>query len=269
MASDYGIHGRGVAAPGSNVVQSTRLKKSYDAKKFTVTSSSYDYNVASNNTTMFRSDNPQDSTYSSTRGYDGGRRHFFRINSDNDFWLKFNAVTNDAIKIEAADCPFVCYVEEANNIFLRSSATTTAQVQVIDTVEDSAGSLNNKYFYLYANNNSTGVETRIGVWFNVNSAGTQPTDSTVDQWTSVALSTGDSANTVATALEAAIEAITVGGTDAFTSSVSTNHVTITHNSTFGGAQPNAADSATPTGFTFNTPSTEGAGSALAIDLFMV
>lgn len=271
--SSKGLHGR--SSPWDDQekgIVSTRLKQHDDGGSFTVASSAYDHNVATSHS-YFRSDAVSDSTYS-TAGYDGGFRHFLRIKSDNDFIIKFDSASNRGYKIAAADTPFECVTREFNNIFLRSAATTTAQVQHIHTVADVDGSLNNTYFYLYCGNNSLGTDRTIGVWMNVNSLGVQPTDSAVDAWVVVALATDATDAEVGTAVEAAIEAITVPvvgvNTDAFASSVSTADITVTHNATFGGAQKNAADSAAaPTGFTFDTPTTEGAGAALAISLFMV
>lgn len=270
-----GIVGRATSFSGvEDRVVSTRLKPHDDGGTFTVAATAYDHNVSSTNG-FFRSDRPTDSTYNATLGYDGGYRHFVRIKADNDFFLKFDSISNKSHKIEAGDTPIELVVRECNNIFLRSAGTTTAQVQRIDTVADSSGSLNNKYFYIYASSTATGYEETIGVWLNVNSAGTQPTDSLVTQWVPVAIATNETANNVAVAVEAAIEAILVPvstGADAFSSSVSTNQVTVTWQSAnnFSGPQRNAADStAAPTGFTFNTPSQEGTGSAVAISLFMV
>lgn len=271
MASK-GIHGRSATqSAGQDNVIASRLKPHDDGITFTVASSTFDHNVATSNL-CFRSDDPIDSTYNATTGYDGGYRHYLRIKSDNDFLIKFSSTSNRSHLIASEDTPFELVNREFNNLYLRSAATTTQQVQHIHTVADVASSLNNKYFYLYCSNNSTGYDEIIGVWINVGAAGTQPTDSLVTQWVSVAISANATAGTVGTAVEAAIEAIKVpaGDTDAFTSSVSTDDITVTHNATFGGAQRNAADStAAPTGFTFDTPTTEGAGAALSINLFMI
>lgn len=265
-----GIHGRasGFSGVDKNVI-SCRLKPHDDGGIFTVVSTAYDHNVATANG-FFRSDSQADATYHARYGYDGGARQFLRLTPTGDCFVKFGSVDDRSHKV-SADTTLELAGRDFQNIFLRSAGGTAAQVQRIDTVADVSGSLNNKYFIMYVANNTTGHEERIGVWFNVNSAGTQPTNTNVDQWAVVALSTNATANQVATALEAVIEAITVQSTDAFSSSVSTNQVTVTWNATFTGSQRDAADSSgsTATGFTFNTPSTNGAGTAFDVTLFMI
>ena len=268
-----GIHGRSSPYSGSeDTIICTRLKPNDDGGSFTVASTAFDHDVATSND-FFRSEDPVDTaTFDAVKGYDGGYRHYMRIFSDNDFFIKFGSTSDKSHKILAANTPFELVNREFKNIYLRSATATTPQVQHVHTVADSSGSLNNTYFYLYASNATTGYDEVLGVWFNVSSGGTQPTDALVTQWIAVAIATNDTAATVGTATEAAIEAIAVpaGGTDAFTSSVATADITITHNAAFSGAQGNAADStAAATGFTFDAPTTEGDGAALAIDLLMI
>lgn len=84
----------------------------------------------------------------------------------------------------------------------------------ITTVADTAGSLNNKYFYM------SSPITDYYVWYNVNSAGTDPAivGKTGIQ---VAVATGATANTVASTTNTSINSLS-----AFSSTVSANVVTI-------------------------------------------
>lgn len=96
-----------------------------------------------------------------------------------------------------------------------------AEVSTVTTVADSAGSLNNKYFYLSAAENAT----LYYVWINVNSAGSDPAISG-RTGVQVAVATGASANTVASAIQVAVDALAD-----FTASVVANAVTITNAAT--------------------------------------
>lgn len=108
----------------------------------------------------------------------------------------------------------------ATNIRVEPSIVTyganTAQVQTITTVADSSGSLNSRYFFLYAADG-----TKRYVWLNVNSAGVDPAPAGFTE-VEVALSTSATAAAVATALQTAID-----GLDDFTATVSGNVVTVT------------------------------------------
>lgn len=85
-------------------------------------------------------------------------------------------------------------------------SSETAQVATITTVADSSGSLNNKLFFIVGKNPTTKALVKYVVWLNVNSAGTDPS---IPGWTSVpvAVATGDSANTVADLVAAALDAL--------------------------------------------------------------
>jgi len=88
--------------------------------------------------------------------------------------------------------------------FLRVVYTPTgAGVQTITCVADVAGSLNNKYFLLETANGAQ----KYAVWFNVSAGGSAPT---VPGYTAaeVAISTGDTAADVATALGTALALLT-------------------------------------------------------------
>lgn len=86
----------------------------------------------------------------------------------------------------------------------------------VTTVADVAGSLNNKYFLMASANNVT----QYYVWFNVSSGGTDPSLSNKDG-IEVTISTGATANAVATALQTAVNASV-----AFDASVLSNVVTV-------------------------------------------
>lgn len=81
------------------------------------------------------------------------------------------------------------------------SSAGVAEVFTILCVADVAGSLNNKVFFVYGESGAG-----YAVWFNVNSAGTDPS---IPGFTSVpvALATGATANDVADAVYAALDAL--------------------------------------------------------------
>lgn len=104
---------------------------------------------------------------------------------------------------------------------------SVAQVEKIICHADVSSSLNNKYFYLYV------AGAKHYFWFNVASGGTDPAPAGATGH-AVAISANASASTVATALEAVIEA--VSGLD---STASNNEITVTH--TASGYQSSAVD----------------------------
>lgn len=123
--------------------------------------------------------------------------------------------------------------------------TDTAQISTVTTIADTAGSLNNDYFFLYEPDG-----TGHYFWFDVSSGGSDPalagfTAHEVD------ITTGDTANAVATALQAVVNAV-----DGFGAAVSTNVVTITNADTGYAQGPHDGNS----GFTFAI-STEGNSAA--------
>jgi hypothetical protein len=91
------------------------------------------------------------------------------------------------------------------------------QVQTITTVKDTAGSLNNKYFFI---SDAEAVPTNYYVWFNVGAAGADPT---IAGYTAapVAIAEGATAEAVATALKDVLH-----GLAGFTATVSSNVVTV-------------------------------------------
>lgn len=116
---------------------------------------------------------------------------------------------------------------------------SAAGVQTVTTIADVAGSLNNKYFLL--NSASSGVQYY--VWFNVSSGGTDPMVAN-KTGVEVDISTNANANTVATAVAAAIDALAE-----FASTASSAIVTVT-NSAAGNFVPASDSVPAPTGFAF-------------------
>lgn len=121
--------------------------------------------------------------------------------------------------------------------------TGRKQVQTVTAVADIAGSLNNKYYLTSSVNTVSKAQKNFYVWFNVSAGGTDPalpgkTGVEVD------ISTGDSANTVATAIRGALNALTNDfvATGAGAAVIETNVAC--------GLVTAAADGAAPTGFAF-------------------
>lgn len=121
------------------------------------------------------------------------------------------------------------------------SSSGVAEVTSITTVADSAGSLNNKVFFIYG---ASGVG--YAVWFNVNSAGTDPS---IPGFTSVAvaLATNASANDVADGLYAALDALS----DFTSPNPAANVVVVTNAAAGARTAPDAGNS----GFTISVTTT--------------
>lgn len=121
------------------------------------------------------------------------------------------------------------------------SSGGTAEVTSITTVADSGGSLNNKVFFIYG---ASGVG--YAVWLNVNSAGTDPS---IPGFTSVAvaLATGATANDVADAVAAALDALS----DFAAPNPAANVITCTHSAAGARTAPDAGNS----GFTISVTTT--------------
>lgn len=113
----------------------------------------------------------------------------------------------------------------------------TPEVTDITTNADSGGSLNETWFSIYA------PRAEVYVWYNVDDTGQDPNPLGYDGGVEVPISSGDTADTVASATAQA-----VGQVIAFSTSVSSNVVTVTNNE--GGNIPDATDN--NTGFSFST-----------------
>lgn len=116
----------------------------------------------------------------------------------------------------------------------------TRQVQTVSTVADVAGSLNSKFFTFYDGGNAHGYY----VWYNINAAGVDPAPAGLTG-IAVAGATAASANTLATATRAAINAVSGIGVVA---SGATNAVILTNSSP--GTATAAANGAASPGFSY-------------------
>jgi hypothetical protein len=253
---------------------STRMKYGKgDGGIFQVGVNSHDYSVNGNRSDIFAPYSTQNvpsngsSRTGDTRfGYGKGRRHRVLIAADVDFIVKVNSKLAKPLRWQASTLslpPLELIISEVHDLFFRASSGVDAQVQVIDTVAASALS-GGEYFKLPATN-STFQDKVFGIYIVKDGVGDEPTDSDVSDWVSLAIVAADTNANVATKLD------TLLGTSPFsgylTSGVASNNVTVTHAVT--GAMTNASDGTSGTGFTFNTPSTNGAASAaLNIDLLM-
>lgn len=112
----------------------------------------------------------------------------------------------------------------------------TAEVTDVTTVADVADSLNNTYFNLYSARDVTAYY----VWYNTG-AGVDPAI-VGKTGIEVVITTGDTANAVATATRAALTAVAD-----FVITGATNHAIVTNASV--GATTDASDGLVPTGFT--------------------
>jgi hypothetical protein len=156
--------------------------------------------------------------------------------------------TVDGVTLAAAD--------DGARVLIKDEYQGTAQVSSVDTVADSSGSLNDTFFVFYTLPNQA-----FYVWYNINSAGTDPTPTPPAGVTytgiEVAAATDATAVAIATLTKAAIEGADytgVGGTP--TVDRSTNELTITN--LLGALVTNVADGSAATGFTFGTD-TPGTG----------
>ncbi len=121
------------------------------------------------------------------------------------------------------------------------------QVQDIETVADVSDSLDGTYFLI----NSARNERKYYVWFSTGAGAVDP--AVVGRiGIKVTIITDDTASDVALSLSAALLA-----SGDFSTSITTAVVSVTWNK--NGYVDDAVDSATPTGFTFSTPSTDGLG----------
>lgn len=133
-------------------------------------------------------------------------------------------------------------IDDANTI---RDAGDREQVS-ITTIADTAGSLDGKYFLLYSSNvdQKTGIKTVTGhyIWYDVDSGGNDPTPTGIPSGINVAISSGATANTVATATS---QAINTQHSQHFTVTVAGNVVTSTN--VTAGSITNSGD--VDTGFT--------------------
>lgn len=135
-------------------------------------------------------------------------------------------------------------VGDGTGAFEVTKVTTVAdqegnkEVSKVTTIADTAGSLGGTFFLIYD------IAGSVAVWFNVNSANTQPS-SGANRNIQINLVTNATANTVATAVQTALNA-----DSEFTATVSTNEVTVTCDTK--ATLTDTVDGAVPTNFTFVT-----------------
>ena len=136
-----------------------------------------------------------------------------------------------------------------------------AEVHSVDTLADTAGSLNDTFWTLYET-----PEIAYYVWYNVNAAGVDPAPSApggVTTWTGVevALATNDIANTVASNTQTQLQASLYDGVVGLV----TNDLTLTNN--VPGNVTDVADGSAATGFTFGTDvqGTDTTASGILVD----
>ena len=152
----------------------------------------------------------------------------------------------DSVQLKSVVCP----QPRARMMYLSALGTSgVAEAGTITCAADVAGSLNNKFF------NYNTATINYYVWFNVNSAGTDPAVAG-KTGVEVALATGATAGTVGTAVKTALDALAgVVATNV------TNVVTAT-NVADGSVSDTANGTASP-GFTYST-TTQGVTSLVAM-----
>lgn len=147
--------------------------------------------------------------------------------------VEVNSITSGMTDIQVAT--------EIEKALTSASPYTTAlqEISKVTTVADVSGSLNNRYFFLNAANDST----EYYVWYNVSGGGTDPSLAG-KTGVEVAITTNDTANTVASLTRTEINNLAD-----FSASVLSDEITITN--VVGGKSTDTQDSdATATGFTF-------------------
>ena len=78
-------------------------------------------------------------------------------------------------------------------------APATSEQTILTFANEDTGNYTNHYFTLYNGND------KYGVWFNVDTSGSQPTITDVIDYIEVAISSADTGNTIATAVSNALE----------------------------------------------------------------
>lgn len=140
-----------------------------------------------------------------------------------------------------------------------------AEVQTITTVADVSGSLNSTFwtFNIAGNNNTGGNNSGYYVWYNINSAGTDPAPAGLTG-IAVAGATGVTANNIAAATRTAIAAAVPASGNTVLVTGATNNIILT-NTQYGAATAAANGTASP-GFSYavGTTGTYGYASGLTI-----
>ena len=157
--------------------------------------------------------------------------------------VNFNAYLNPVLVTAGTSVrPINLRPSTGNNSTMIASnnpvVTGAAEVQLITTVADVAGSLNNTYFYI----NSSMADHY--VWFNVGGAGSNPAPLPIADGIQVSIPTNANSTTVASAIATALNLLPLE----FQAVPATNTVTVTN--VGSGAVVPAFDGGSPTGFTF-------------------
>ena len=212
---------------------------------------------------------------------DGGSTWPFRLSSDNDTLLirldfeshrEVSTIVCEADTAGSLSGDYIVLEDNDGTVWawfnIADPVTAVAEVSTITTVADVAGSLDGKYFVLYDDAGS------VGVWFDVDNNGTTipggaSACTRAIEITGVA--TGDSASTVASVLQAALDA------DAkFSASVLTNVVTVTNSVAGARTDLTAGDSTFAvavttqgvTGIAASTPPTPTTERLLQVDYYL-
>lgn len=161
-------------------------------------------------------------------------------------WTGLGTQTYNVLTTGTYTCQVYCNIQwDASNTTALLANPSSMKTQTVVTVADSSGSLNNTYWEYHNAGDTTGYY----VWYNVNSAGTDPAIAGLTG-TQVALATSDANTVVATKTAAAINAVTgnsTGGNGTVTATVSGHTITLAD--TQPGTSTSAVDTGT-TGFTF-------------------
>lgn len=249
----------------SNPIDYKRSRRRYSSKRFTLDSEDHELDIQ---TTYSMFDGVyQGARYKGTTGEGDGTRFNIRIKPEsNPILVQYNSTDNDIIYI-AGDEIFEDFTAQVQNLYITPADATTAQVETMTAVAESSGNYETdgvgEYFKLYAQNGVTFETTVYGIWFNTDAGSTQPTDTEVDTWVPVPISGSDTAETVAAAMETAIDAIS--GTPFAADDAGTPVVTITHS--VSGSRANAVNVNSP--LTSFSTTTEGAGQDTVVNIKVI
>ncbi len=137
---------------------------------------------------------------------------------------------------------------ESGDYAIVAGLTEVAEVTTLQFIADVSGSYNNKYFYIYSAKDATGYY----VWFNVNSAGVDPAISGKTA-VPIAIATNASADTIATAVKVALDALADFGASVVTDTVTVTNASggNTTDATNAGSVPSLTITVTTQGLTWN------------------
>ena len=96
----------------------------YEAKTFTVTTGTTDYDVATNNTNMFGG-------AASKLTAQNKQRNVIKIVSNQDITVKYNQTTNDGILVKSSESPYYETFINAQNVFITNTSGSTATITMV------------------------------------------------------------------------------------------------------------------------------------------